>query len=59
MRKMPEGQVQVLKPTIYGFAGDDTDTDAQIISPTCYFSASVAPSSSTFSCCFHSISPYA
>lgn len=59
MRKIPEGQFQVLKLTIYDLARDDTDTDAQIISPTCYFSGSVAPNSSTFSCCFHSISSYA
>lgn len=59
MRKMPEGQVQVLKPAIYGLASDDVDTDAQIINPICYFSGSVAPNSSTFSCCFHSISPLA
>lgn len=59
MRKMPEGQVQVLKSAIYGLARNDTDTDAQIISPTCYLFGSVAPNSSTFSCCFHSISPHA
>lgn len=28
MRKMPEGQVQVLKPTIYVLARDDIDTEA-------------------------------
>lgn len=59
MRKMPEGQVQMLKIAIYSLARDDRDTDAQIISPTWYFSGSVTPNSSTFSCCFHSISSHA
>lgn len=49
MRKMPEGQVQMLKIAIYSLARDDRDTDAQIISPTWYFSGSVTPNSSTFS----------